>query len=100
MIRVVVKSKHIVITGHADYADKGQDIVCASVSSIVTTSINAALRIDADYLIYEYKKDKLDILIKKDNNDAYLVMENMIVMLEELSQTYKKNIKVSKEGIL
>ena len=31
-------------SGHAGYADYGKDIVCASVSSIVITSCNLALR--------------------------------------------------------
>ena len=35
MIQVPIKLKEIEILGHAEYASKGQDIVCASVSIMV-----------------------------------------------------------------
>ena len=37
---------NIKLTGHANYDEYGKDIVCASVSSIVITSLNAALSIN------------------------------------------------------
>ena len=43
MIKVVVNNENIKISGHANYADYGNDIVCSSVSSIITTSINAII---------------------------------------------------------
>ena len=46
MIKVVSKKDSIVVIGHADYAFYGKDIVCASASAIVITSINACLRIN------------------------------------------------------
>ena len=43
MIKVELKDNLITIKGHAGYDDKGKDIVCASVSSIVITTIIFAL---------------------------------------------------------
>ena len=40
----------IEIKGHANFADYGQDIVCASVSCIATTTINALLKLNKDIL--------------------------------------------------
>ena len=94
MIKVLVNNNKIVINGHAGYADYGKDIVCASCSSIVITSINAALRIDSKSLNYEEEKDKLTINILSDNKYILLIIENMIAMLKELALTYKKNIKI------
>ena len=39
MIKVNIEDKLITIKGHANYDDKGKDIVCASVSSIVITTL-------------------------------------------------------------
>ena len=97
MIKVKINKDNIVITGHANYEEYGKDIVCASVSSIVITSINACLRIDSDSLNYKEEKDKLTINITSDNKYVLLIIENMIAMLEELTLTYKKNIKIIKE---
>ena len=97
MIKVNIKNNHIVITGHANFADYGRDIVCASASSIVITSINACLRFNKNSLVYEEDTDKLIIDIKDTSKSIKLIIDNMIFMLEELAQTYKKNIKIVKE---
>lgn len=97
MIKVNVSNNLITITGHANFADYGKDIVCASVSSIVITSINAALRIDNNSIEYKEDTNKLTIEVKSDDKNVLLVIENMLMMLEELALTYKKNIKIIKE---
>lgn len=97
MIKVVINDKKIVITGHAGYQEYGKDIVCASASSIVITSINACLRIDNNSLVYSETKDKLVIDIKSSDKIILLIMENMVAMLKELALTYKKNIKIVEE---
>ena len=86
MIKISIRNNIITIAGHALYDDYGKDIVCASASSIVITSINLCLRFDKDSIKYKKETDKLTI-------------ENMIMMLEELASTYKKNIKIIKEEI-
>ncbi|MCM1053566.1 MAG: ribosomal-processing cysteine protease Prp [Ruminococcus sp.] len=97
MIKVHIFNKKIIITGHADFADYGKDIVCASVSSIVITSVNASLRIDKNSIIYKEAKDKLTLDINSDNKNILLIIENMLEMLKELALTYKKNIKIIEE---
>ena len=97
MIKVHISKNKIIITGHADFDLYGKDIVCASASSIVITSINASLRIDNKSLIYKEEKDKLTILVTSDNKNILLIIENMTQMLEELAETYKNNIKIIKE---
>lgn len=97
MIKVVSKKDSIVVIGHADYADYGKDIVCASASAIVITSINACLRINKESIKYKEEKDKLTIDIISKDKDVLLITENMMSMLEELAKTYQKNIKIIKE---
>ena len=72
MIKIVINNNLIRISGHANYDDYGKDIVCASVSSIIITSINA---------IYRFNKDAIEFV---DNND---VME--ITKLSEDSNVEK-----------
>ena len=97
MIKVKTSSHKIIITGHANYDMYGKDIVCASVSSIVITSINACLKIDKEFLEYIEETDKLTINIKGNNKDCLVIIKNMIEMLQELAVTYKKNIKLEEE---
>ena len=96
MIKVrVVKSddtiKEVSITGHACYEDFGKDIVCAAVSSIVTTTVNAILRIDEESILYDEKGFSLKVL--KTDKIVNILLINMISLLEELEQSYPDNIK-------
>ena len=53
MIKVNIKEDEITIKGHSGYSEEGSDIVCASVSSISITTVNALLSIDEDCITYE-----------------------------------------------
>lgn len=100
MIKVNINNRQIIITGHAGFAEYGKDIVCASVSSIVITSINCALRYNEHSLKYSEEKDKLVIDILSDDEFVKVIIDNMLAMLNELALTYKKNIKIVKEDSL
>lgn len=97
MIKVNIKQNRVIITGHAGYDEYGKDIVCASVSSIVITSVNAALKLENNSLEYIEEKDKLTINILSNKENIKIIIENMIDLLEELSLTYKENIEIIKE---
>ena len=40
MIKVIKENNMIMISGHANHNEYGKDIVCASVSSIIYTTLN------------------------------------------------------------
>lgn len=94
MIKVNVKNDSISITGHAKYADYGKDIVCASVSSLVISTINAILKFNEKAISYEEEADKLVINILKKDEITIKLIGNMLDMLKELSVQYPKNVKV------
>ena len=100
MIRIQIENKEkpesIVIEGHAGYGVSGTDIVCASVSSILITTINAMLRVDEKSIRYDQKEAyvKLEIITHTDMID--LLMNNMISLLEELEQNYQKYVRINK----
>lgn len=99
MIKVNVNKKDnqidsIVLSGHAMYDDYGKDIVCASVSSIVITTVNAIIRINNDAIEYR-QDDDLVITIKLHDKVTDLLLENMLELLTELEKQYKKNIKIN-----
>ena len=93
MIKVIIKADEIEIKGHANYADYGKDIVCASVSAIVTTTINGILRINTD-INYKEDIDRLVIKVNKKSDVTVSLLENMICLLKDLEIDYKKNISV------
>ena len=100
MIKVKVESKNkkhiecIRILGHADYDEYGKDIVCSSVSSIVTTTINGIYEINKEFLTVEEIKDGMIITILKEDSICEKLIKNMLSLLSELSESYPENITV------
>lgn len=100
MIKVNVESKNkkhidlIKIHGHAMYDEYGKDIVCSSVSSIVTTTVNGIYELNKDYLNVEEIKDGMIITILKEDKVCDTLIKNMLTLLSELEMSYPENIKV------
>lgn len=97
MIRVKVKPDKITIKGHAEYEEYGRDIVCSSVSSIVTTTVNAILIFGKKTIDYKVSEGLVTIDIIENDDTTKKLLDNMLNLLEELSSDYPKNIKVERE---
>ena len=100
MIKINIKKiddkiSNITILGHSDYDEMGKDIVCASVSSIVITTINAILKIEN---VIEYKSNPGDVCINviKHTKITDTLIDNMIDLLEQLEDQYPNNVKIYK----
>ena len=86
--------KKISILGHAMYADKGKDIVCSSVSSIVITTVNGILSLNKGSLSYMVGKKGMTIDIKSDDKTTQLLIHNMVNLLKDLEKQYPENVEV------
>lgn len=94
MIKVSIKKDNIVINGHSGYDVQGKDIVCAGVSTLVTTTVNAILRIDEKAIEYKVDDGFIDISILKHDKYIDILIENMISLLKEMEAQYKKYIQI------
>ena len=102
MIKVRIKKQNNIIesikcNGHAGYADYGKDIVCASFSTMIITTINAILEIDENAIRYTDSNNLEIINIKKDNITNSL-LNNLVNMIYELKTNYDKNIDIKEES--
>ena len=86
--------KDFKVTGHANYDEYGKDIVCSSVSSIVITSINMALKLRDNSVDANSSEGLIDAKVLVKDETVNKVFTNMIDMLEELQKDYKENIKI------
>ena len=101
MIKVSVKKQNnkvyeIVIKGHAGYDEAGKDIVCAAVSSMAITTVNAIIRLD-ESIDYEEKSGLLKIRVLKDTEVNEKLLDNLVNMLSELVIQYPENIEIRNE---
>ena len=93
MIKVNKKDNIITICGHANSADYGKDIVCASVSSVVYTTVNALKRYSSSSIDFKDDKDMTITILEKDEITKMLIA-NMMEILHSLEEDYPKNINV------
>ena len=94
MIKIKFDKDKISIKGLSGYDVIGKDIVCASVSSIVITSINAIIRIDEKAISYKQDEGFIEINILKHSEIVDLLILNMKELLKELQIQYDKYIKI------
>lgn len=95
MIKISIKDDEIIISGHANYDDYGKDIVCASVSTIAITTINAIIEFDKDSINVEESVGYLKINILKHTKEIDTLISNMNKLYKELELKYPKNIKIN-----
>lgn len=96
MINVTVKFKedHIVrmtVKGHAQSARKGEDLVCASVSSIATGALNALdilVRDACELKLIDGDDPVIDIIVKEGKNkDVQHILNTVLIQLKTLEVT-------------
>jgi hypothetical protein len=83
------------VKGHSGYAEQGEDVVCASVSSAVMLTANAVTEVfgyDADVSAYE------DTITLKTNikGDEILqkLYQGLILQLQQIALEFENNLKV------
>lgn len=86
--------KNIKVSGHANYDVHGKDIVCASVSSMVITSVNLAMKYNVSSVKVTQGEGLIDVNVLIEDEVINLIFSNLKDMLEELSNDYEKNVKI------
>jgi len=93
MIKVLKEMDKITISGHANYSETN-DIVCASVSSIMYTTVNAILNINDKAISFEDDNSKCTIIVNNHDDITDKLLDNMLMLLDELKDKYPSNIEI------
>lgn len=109
MIRVTIhKTADIydgfVITGHSGYGESGSDIVCASVSILGYTAVNAinmVAGIGSEDMIYSVGEDDglLEIKTIRNNRETNIIYESFLVGIRLLLEDYSDYITLDIEEV-
>ena len=81
------------IEGHADFADSGEDIVCAGVSSAVMLTLNLLSDARAEGTP-EIKDNLIRYTVQKNSRATDLLIGGLCRHLQALSEEYPNNICV------
>ena len=82
--------------GHSGFAESGEDIVCASVSSAVWMTVNGIEAQKLAKINYINKEAFVSCTISEDRSDSCdKLLNSLVLFMTELSKQYKDNIKVT-----
>ncbi len=83
------------VTGHADYAPRGEDIVCAAVSVLTQTALLGLLRYAVHPVQYKMKSGRLSLQLEKEPTDVTdTILETMAMGLEEIARNYPDRVQI------
>ena len=83
------------VTGHADYAPHGEDIVCAAVSVLTQTALLGLLRYAAHPVQYQMKSGLLSLQLAKEPTPVTdTILETMALGLEEIARSYPDRVQI------
>ena len=77
--------------GHAEYAEYGQDIVCAGVSVLVTNAINSIEEFTEDHFTCEVDSESGDVKFAfsdEVSQESWLLVESMLFGLKAIEEEY------------
>ena len=98
MIEVIYSKRYIEIKGHANYSLSGNDIVCAAVSSLVTSVINSLKGFKKSE--FDIHNDYVKIDIKhKINKEDKVRLDLLIDGLKLISNKYPKYLKIKEKKL-
>lgn len=90
----------ITASGHAGYAGKGKDIVCAATSVLMYTLIEELekLETDGDVTDCEVEENDIGMLVKfkGDSVEAKMACETILSGLQMLAEQYPDNLAVNR----
>lgn len=87
--------EYIIIKNHANYAQKGQDIVCAAISAISNGAVNfLQLHYKNDCQI-SYQSAEIGIYPQNNNSECQLCLRLMLYQLENIANSYPDYLKIT-----
>lgn len=94
MITINITDDTIKIRGHAGYAPRGQDIVCAGVTALTQTLVESIDGLTGNEIKYDMSPGRVDIEIKDPDEDAQLLMDSFFVGVEMIADEFPEYIRV------
>lgn len=87
------------VKGHAGYDIRGQDIVCAGVSTLTQSALLGLQRFLTCDIQLELAEGLLQVVLPEhlspeERNNASVILETMMLGIEQIALHYPRNIKV------
>ena len=89
-------------SGHAGYADEGEDIVCAAASVLAVTIVNSIEKFTKDefeHCAVNEEEGFLSFLLKTVSPDSRLLLDTLLLGLRDTADSYGEHIQIQFEEV-
>lgn len=93
MIDINVSPNSLIVKGHSEYADRGNDIVCAGVSALTQAAILGLRYYDVDMDV-SMSHGEMTVQINKNEDIVKPIFTAMVVGLKEIAKQYPENVRL------
>ncbi len=92
------KIQSMQISGHAGYADKGKDLICAAVSAISFGLCNALDQMKSDCNI-DLKDNFIEIQVNHDSLETQTILKTALIQFETVEEISSQYIEIQKTEV-
>ena len=94
MITASVRKNEIEISGHANYAEVGKDIVCAGVTALTQTLIRSIENLTSDKIEYEISPGRADIHFRNLSEEGKLLVDSFFIGVCQIADEFPEYVRV------
>lgn len=94
MIVVNVQEDGITVSGHANYAEAGKDIVCAGVTALVQTLIKSVDDLTEEKIEYEISPGKADIHYGNLTEAGKLLVDSFFIGICMIADEFPDHVRI------
>ena len=94
MIAVSVRKDGIKVSGHANYAEDGKDIVCAGVTALTQTLIRALEGLTKDEIEYEVSPGRADIHYGNLSEEGRLLVDSFFIGVCQIADEFPDHVRI------
>lgn len=94
MIAVRIRKGEITISGHANYAEIGKDIVCAGVTALLQTLVKSAHDLTEDKFEYEISPGRADIHYRYLSEAGKLLVDAFFIGICQIANEFPDHVRI------
>lgn len=94
MIAVSIRKDGIKISGHANYAEAGKDIVCAGVTTLTQTLIRSMENLTRDEIEYEISPGRADIHCGDLSEAGKLLVDSFFIGICLIADEFPDHVRI------
>ena len=94
MIEVSVRKDEVKVSGHANYAVQGFDIVCAGVTALTQTLIKSIEDLTEDKIEYEISPGRVDIKYRNLSEKSRTLVDSFFIGVSMIADEFPDYVRI------